>query len=125
MSRRKTILVVEDEPSLRFLAVKILEMAGHLVLSAENAEETMEIWMRVGRGVDLLVTDVIMPGWDGIELARQLRGARPDLRVMFVTGSIDRIAEMRELGGRIEIVQKPYSVQTLREAVEQMLRFEE
>src|SRR5215207_1948352 len=118
MARRKTIVVVEDEPSLRFLAVKILELSGHLVMSAENAEEAKDIWKRVGKGVDLLLTDVVMPGLDGVELARELRANHADLKIIFVTGSLDRTAELERMGGATRIVMKPYTVQDMRSAVE-------
>lgn len=117
MHVRKTILVVDDEPPVRFLAVRILELAGHLVLSAENAEEVREIWTRVGRSIDLLVTDVIMPGLSGIDLARELRQTRPDLKILFVTGSVEMSGEIDSFGGQTRVIYKPYTVQTLRQVV--------
>jgi CheY-like chemotaxis protein len=117
MPARKTILVVDDEPPVRFLAVRILELAGHLVLSAENAEEVRTIWDRVGRSIDLLVTDVIMPGLSGIDLARELRQTRPDLKILFVTGSVEMSGEIQSLGAETRVIYKPYTVQILRQAV--------
>jgi DNA-binding NtrC family response regulator len=124
MLKRKTILVVEDEPQLRFFAVKILEMAGHLVLSAENAQETMGIWDRVGGAFDLLITDILMPGLNGIELAQELRKSRPDLKIIFVTENADIGDEVSALSGA-KIIFKPYTIEAFRETVRRMFEAEQ
>ena len=117
MPERKTILVVEDEAPIRFLAVRILELTGHLVLSAENAEDARAIWNRVGRSIDLLVTDVIMPGQTGIDLARELRQSSPGLKIVFVTGTVEMADEIQSLGVQTRVIYKPYTVQALRQTV--------
>jgi two-component system, cell cycle sensor histidine kinase and response regulator CckA len=117
MPTRITILVVDNEPSLRFLAVRILELAGHLVLSAETADEVKDIWRRVGRAIDLMVTGAMAPGLNGIDLAKELRLSRQDLKIIFVAGSIETDSAIAALGGETKVVYKPYTAATLREAV--------
>jgi signal transduction histidine kinase/ActR/RegA family two-component response regulator len=82
--RAHTILLVEDEPALRKLGERLLAHAGHRVLGAGSAEEALEIAAR--KPFDLLVTDVMMPGRSGTELARDLVRERPDLPVVLVSG---------------------------------------
>lgn len=84
LPRAHTILLVEDEPALRKLGERLLAHAGHRVLGAASAEEALEIAAR--EPFDLLVTDVMMPGRSGTELARDLVRARPDLPVVLVSG---------------------------------------
>jgi two-component system, cell cycle sensor histidine kinase and response regulator CckA len=82
----ETILVVEDEPSVRALLEKQLGSAGYAVLSAENAQVALELAGRAKSRIDLLVTDVVLPGTGGPELARQLGDLRRDLKVLLISG---------------------------------------
>ncbi|MCM2270471.1 MAG: PAS domain-containing protein [Thermoanaerobaculia bacterium] len=84
---RETILLVEDEESLRKLAVVALEGNGYRVLSAGNGRDALELAARQAEGgVDLLLTDLVMPGMGGRDLAALLRADRPGLRVVFMSG---------------------------------------
>lgn len=79
------ILVVDDEATLREIARRALEVVGHRVTVATAAEEALAI-LAVGGGVDLVFTDVQLPGLSGIELASQIRARWPDVRVLLTSG---------------------------------------
>jgi len=80
-----TILLVDDEPALREVIVAILAEPGHTVLTASDGYEALRIL--VERAVDLLITDVKMPGISGFELARQAKLMRPRLNIIYISGS--------------------------------------
>jgi nitrogen-specific signal transduction histidine kinase len=85
-SARATILLAEDEPAVRGLLVKVLEGNGYQVLAAENGAMAVEIGRGLEGGIDLLVTDIVMPILGGHETAAQLRELQPGLRVLFLSG---------------------------------------
>ncbi|MBL9129080.1 MAG: PAS domain S-box protein, partial [Verrucomicrobiales bacterium] len=83
----ETILVVEDETSLRHGIVRTLRALGYRVYEAENGQQAMRLWEKHGREVDLLLTDMVMPeGITGLELGEQLRNHKPSLRMILSTG---------------------------------------
>jgi len=78
---------VEDDSSLRTLAVRLLEQYGYRVFEAPNGVTAAEVWRLQGGAIDLLLTDVIMPGGvSGGKLAEQLQGEKPGLKVVFMSG---------------------------------------
>jgi len=115
----ETILIVEDEDGIRLLTRTFLEQQGYTVLEASNGEDAFQIAKSYSMRIHLLLTDVVMPGIRGTELAQRLLSDRPDLRVLFVSGYPEEgIADpstavlqkpfpMHELGARIrEILDK-------------------
>jgi CheY-like chemotaxis protein len=82
----ETILVVEDQPATAQITRILLESWGYRVIETHSAQEALEVFERLGSCIQLLLTDVIMPGLDGPQLATQLRGSVPDLRVVFMSG---------------------------------------
>src|SRR5262249_20298488 len=80
-----TALIVEDQPLVRRAARRILRAAGYRVLVAENGEQALELTRKHAGAIDLLVTDVIMPGLSGVELSRQLLALYPTLAVLLVS----------------------------------------
>ena len=115
------ILLVEDNPMILDLARNILNQHGYKVCSANRAEKARQI-MEQEAHIDLLVTDVVMPGTNGIQLAGQLREYRPDLKVLFITGHAEEMVPEHELSaGRSELLPKPFTVQTLMTAVQSLL----
>jgi len=115
----KTILVVEDESFVREVTQEVLESAGYRVLIAQNAAEATEIYRERGTEVDLLLTDVILPGETGKQLASKLRWAQPRLRVLFVTGYAEQMGIRR--GANEDCLAKPFSADALLERVQRML----
>jgi PAS domain S-box-containing protein len=84
--REYTILVVEDDEAVRSLVVEVLQHQQYRVLEAEHAEAALGVWQQQGPKIDLLLTDVIMPGINGLELAQQLLADRPELKVIYTSG---------------------------------------
>ncbi len=102
----ETVLVAEDEPAIRALAREILEERGYVVLEAGNAAEALQVAERHAGAIHLLLTDVIMPGQSGVELAAALLGRRPGLRVVYMSGYADRVVQTDAPG--VAFVQKPF-----------------
>lgn len=85
-SGTETILVVDDEPSLLTLIAHILEARGYFVLQALSAEQALEVALRFKGRIDMLVTDVMMPGITGKQLSERLKEDHPSLPVLYVSG---------------------------------------
>ena len=81
-----TVLLVEDEPALRQLVHRFLSSAGYRVLAAASGVEALELFSREAGAVDIVVTDMLMPGMAGVELARELDKVAPDIRILFMSG---------------------------------------
>jgi len=111
------ILVVDDEQLVRELTTQVLERAGYEVLAVESAQQALELLTR--DDVDLVVTDVVMPGLSGVELLAEIRGTRSDLPVLLMTGgSHEPERTTRALdAGASAIVYKPFSHVDLTDAV--------
>jgi signal transduction histidine kinase/CheY-like chemotaxis protein len=116
-----TILLVEDEPAVRRAVQRTLERLGYHVITARDADDALAIAQSV-EGLDVLVTDVVMPIMDGPELARRIRAKRPSLPVLFLTGySRDKLTQGGAVGPHDRVLQKPYQVPELASALEQIL----
>ncbi len=110
----EVVLVVEDNDSVRTLTRRILSLAGYTVLTAADGEEAIRLSEDAARKVDLLVTDVVMPGCDGRELASRLRGTWPELRVLYMSGYTDHaIVEHHALEPDAHFLAKPFSAEAL------------
>jgi two-component system cell cycle sensor histidine kinase/response regulator CckA len=117
----ETVLVVEDEPAVRRAVQRNLERLGYCVLAAQDGEEALRI-AASQRRIDLLVSDVVMPGIDGPELASQLRARWSDLPVLFVTGySADRLARTGAVGPHDRVLEKPYQLDELARTIRSMI----
>lgn len=115
----ETILVAEDESALREMVVKTLEIQGYSVLEAASGGEAIEVWKRAGRTIDLLVTDMVMPGKImGGELAAQLQNQAPSLKVIYMSGYSPGMAgqDISLLNGR-NFLSKPFSIGKLAQLV--------
>ncbi|MEK7317000.1 MAG: response regulator, partial [Candidatus Eisenbacteria bacterium] len=115
----ETILLVEDEPQVRELAQRILARAGYRVLAAENGDAALVLV--AGVKVDLLLSDVIMPGLSVLELAAVLRRSRPALPVLLMSGYSE--AHLRSVGLEDEtpFLAKPFTNQSLLASVRDTL----
>ena len=118
---RATIMVVDDDPDVREVAVSSLESLGYHMLAAENGPAALDLLARSGP-VDLLIVDMAMPGMNGVELIRRARERQGDLRAMLVTGYAD-IAAFAPAEGDL-VLQKPYRLERLAENVADALRYE-
>ncbi|HEV8197180.1 MAG TPA: ATP-binding protein [Gemmatimonadales bacterium] len=118
----ETILLAEDEPQVRQLALRLLRGLGYQVFVAESGEMGLAVAQRIDQRIDLLVTDVVMPGMTGEELASQLRRTRPDLRVLYISGyAEDSDAIERALREGDAFLPKPFSVSGLARQVRDVL----
>ncbi|MCE5246589.1 CHASE domain-containing protein [bacterium] len=116
------ILLAEDEAAVRGFAADALRRAGYEVVEAENGARALEVFERDAGSFDLLVTDVVMPGMNGRDLAEELRKRGAALRVLFVSGYTDgAIGEERDLGPGRAFLPKPFSAQTLAAQVSDLL----
>ena len=119
----ETILLVEDEPSVRELVQELLEANGYAVVSAANAADGLAAVGRHPGPIHLLLTDVVMPGLSGRELAERLKPLRPETKVLFMSGyTNDAISHHGILEPGVQYVQKPFTEATLAEAVRRTLR---
>ncbi len=110
---QKTVLLAEDEPTVRLMMKRVLERAGFLVMQASNGEEALALARAHGSEIDILVTDVIMPGMGGGELSRVLRRERPGIRVLHVSGyTAGALRHHDVLQEGAAFLQKPFSPQT-------------
>ncbi len=118
----ETILVTEDESSVRNMLQLMLKTAGYAVLAAENAEKAYEAYHSSTKKVDLLVTDVIMPGGSGRSLHEKLKSERPDLKVLYISGYTDEIiAGHGILEEGFHFLQKPFTRAELLQKVREVL----
>lgn len=119
----ETILLVEDEPSLRMLAIRILEQHGYRVLEASDGMVALEIWRQHCNEINLLLTDVIMPGGiSGGKLAKQLRAEKPGLKIIYMSGYSGEVAGRGlNLQEGDNFLQKPFVSTILVQAVRECL----
>ena len=121
-SRGPTVLIVEDEDTLRRLVRRVLEADGKRVLDAADGTEALKLLEREGGAVDLLITDVIMPGMNGPELVEHVSARWPDLRVVYSSGYTDsRLAGRGFDENAVDMLRKPYTVDELRARVADVL----
>ena len=112
-----TILVVEDDAIVRMLIVDVLEELEYKVLEADGSEQALEVLQDQTQQINLMMTDVGLPGMDGRELATEARKLRPALKVLFASGyaeSIDVPKDMHMIG-------KPFSIDQLRDKVKKII----
>jgi CheY-like chemotaxis protein len=120
-SSKETILLVDDEQSVRAIVLKILQRAGYNVLEAENGDAALRIAESHPAKIDLLVTDMFMPGLRGPEVAARLALNRPGLRVLFMSGYADQDARTVVPAGA-NFLNKPFSGADLAKTVEAVLK---
>lgn len=118
----ETILVVEDDADILALAVVALGRRGYTVLSAASPAEALPLAASHPSGIDLLVTDVVMPGMHGGELAARLLALRPGLKVLYVSGyTADAIAQRGVVEDGVALLPKPFSLLALTQKVREVL----
>jgi two-component system, cell cycle sensor histidine kinase and response regulator CckA len=118
----ETILVVEDQESLRQMIQEILEEQGYRVLAAADGHAALEHVRTHGGPLDLVLTDVVMPRMNGRELGDRVAALRPGIRLLFMSGySNASVAERGLLDAKADLLQKPFGGARLREAVRQAL----
>jgi CheY-like chemotaxis protein len=120
---RETVLVAEDEEALREMVVEVLKIQGYTVLQAESGHRAIEVWEQAKGSIDLLLTDLVMPGGIlGSELAERLSEKSPKLKVIYTSGYSPGMAgKDTSLVGRRNFLPKPYSIGKLAKLVRECL----
>jgi DNA-binding NtrC family response regulator len=119
--QRRVILLVEDEPFVREATCNLLEHAGFEVLPAADAREAMEVFAKCERRIDLVMTDMVLPGRTGEQLGQDLRRHSPEVVVLVTSGYFNPEYETEEPASRTYFLAKPYSCRTLVEKIEKIL----
>jgi CheY-like chemotaxis protein len=115
------ILLADDDATVRDLVERVLVAGGHGVVVAQDGQEALAL-VEGGAAIDVLVTDVQMPGLDGISLAKRLRASRPALRVLLMSGYPEHLERgSQEIAGRIEVLTKPCSIEDIRRRLNALL----
>jgi len=110
----ETILLVEDDDGVRCLARDTLEASGYTVLEVSNGQDAIEISEHYPKGIDLLLTDVVMPGLGGREVAEQVKQQRPTIRVLFMSGYTDDLILTHGVAaGTAAFIEKPFAAPKL------------
>src|SRR5437763_892277 len=118
----ETVLVVEDAASVRMVTRQVLERYGYAVLEAPNGETALRLAAKHHGRIHLLLTDVVMPGLSGRQLAEQLAQLRPDMKVLYASGYADQaIVHHGILESGIAYLQKPFTPETLARSGRQVL----
>jgi CheY-like chemotaxis protein len=118
----ETVLIVEDEAAVRLLAQRILKGAGYTVLTAADAAAALTLLTSGGAEVDILVTDVVLPGMSGRDLADRVARVRPSVKILFTSGyTDDAILRHGVLDREVAFLGKPYTVDQLTRKVREVL----
>jgi len=118
----ETVLVVEDQPEVRKLTLAMLESQGYRLLEAANGSEALSLCERYPEPIDLLITDVVMPGMAGTELAKLLSALRPKLKTLYTSGyPANAIAHQGVLDPGVAYLPKPFSPAQLAAKVRDVL----
>ncbi|HYG73584.1 MAG TPA: PAS domain S-box protein [Planctomycetota bacterium] len=113
-SGRERVLLVEDEPDVRHVMACSLRNAGYTLLCAGDGREAMKVLNDAGHDIDLLITDLVMPGLGGRELAQQLGARVKNLRTLFISGyTADDVMRESILSERVDFLQKPFTPESL------------
>jgi two-component system cell cycle sensor histidine kinase/response regulator CckA len=125
LTGKGAILLVEDEDAVRAFAVRALKARGYEVLEAPCAEDALDLMRERGRAVDLIISDVVMPGMDGPTLAHALREEFGPSKVILISGyAEDAIRKSLESEQNVEFLPKPFSLKELAQTVKTVLSTE-
>ena len=117
-----TVLIAEDERALRRLAATVLGQAGYQTIEASDGQQALDLFTVHQHKIVMVVSDVVMPRMGGIELAKRLRHARPDLPILFVTGYVEQSEALHESAAGTPVLLKPFSPDALLRAVSSALQ---
>lgn len=122
LSGSETVLIVEDDDSLRKLTRTILKQKGYKILEAENGEDALRIGEEHEGRIDLMITDVVMPKMNGKETAERLQPLYPQMKVIYMSGyTDDSIVHRGVLAPRLNFLEKPFSLEGLARKVREVL----
>ena len=118
-----SVLVIDDDPVTRVVVCAVLESAGHTVIEAADGHNGLTAFYQ--HSADLVITDILMPGKDGIETIRELRGTNPEIKIIALSGDVrfdgPGILKAAHFLGANEVIEKPFRNDELMRVVEQVL----
>lgn len=117
----ETVLIVEDERSIRDLVFQILEPLGYNLIGAGSGEEALSMLQAFSGRIDLLLTDIIMPGINGRQLAERVENLFPDIKIIFMSGYSDDLLQNRGIGHGVELLAKPLTPLKLTQTIRRVL----
>ncbi len=116
--KKLCILLVEDEPALLKTGMLSLEQLGHRVVTARNAQDAMQKLQEFGKTIDIVISDLVMPGMNGIELAKEIRNHIPEIRFVFMSGyGTENVVRGMAEKQALTILTKPFDLQQLGRAI--------
>lgn len=118
-SQPASILLVDDQEQMLTVMMRMLGKVGHAVTPCASGQDALDVIEDPDRTIDLLVTDILMPHMDGLELARRAREVRPDLPILFVSAYQEYQFDVVPFGEKL--LEKPFSMRTLIDTVEARL----
>jgi two-component system cell cycle sensor histidine kinase/response regulator CckA len=117
-----TVLLVEDEDAVRMFGARALRNKGYNVVEAPSGEEALKLLDEGAERIDVLVSDVVMPGMDGPAMVRQVRDRHPDMKVIFISGySEDSVRKRMDVEGNVHFLAKPFTLQQLAGKVKEIM----
>jgi PAS domain S-box-containing protein len=117
----ETVLLVEDEDVVRDLARRVLERHGYTVFACAHGAEAVELSERHDGRIDLLLTDVVMPGLRGYEVARMVAATRPEIKILYMSGYAEEALGGGPAVGGAALIEKPFAIEALARRVREML----
>lgn len=121
MAVSQTVLIADDEDELRNLLKLFLQRQGYRVLEAEDGSAAWSTWEAHSAAIDLLVSDVCMPGLTGVELLEKIRGVRPTLPAVLISGNLGAVKLPELTAGQTVFLPKPFHPGLLIEVVQTLL----
>ena len=122
IAKMETILLVDDDPIILEMLTRLLTQQNYTILKANNAEEALSLTEEEGDNIDLLITDIAMPGMDGDELALILLDRYPSLKCLFMSGyTLDIVTEREFFNEERNFIQKPFGINTVLDKIDTML----
>jgi PAS domain S-box-containing protein len=119
---KETILVVEDEESVREIAIETLSACGYTVITAGCGADALSLWDKHTEKIDLLLTDVVLPGMSGRDIAEQLAASDPGLKVLYMSGyTVNVISHYGVVDKNIAFIQKPFTPTKLARKIREVL----
>lgn len=117
-----TILLVDDEAGVRVMIARMLSLSGYAVISAQSGEEAISIAQEYAAPIDLVLSDVRMPGMSGPEVVEELRKLRPGIRVMYMSAFSRDVLPVGVQDTDIPFIHKPFTMRTLALSIGETLR---
>ena len=115
------VLLVESNPSLLSLLSNVLGREGYLVLAARNSENALKLCAEVA-GIDLLVTDIFLPGASGIDLARRFAQLNPNAKILYLSSIAEEALRLQGIGNEASVLVKPIAISDLVARIHELLR---